>query len=111
MKLICVPTSEEAMFRLSFNENICGDLIELIIPQDEYEILFNVGYFGQLNKQLNLMIDDYEDEKILFDDLEILLCITNDFAVKNRDKCKLWPDIIRMISIATEKKTGVFLFF
>lgn len=111
MKLLCVPTSEEAMFRLGFNENIDGDLIELILPQDEYEVLVNLGYFGQLNKQLNLMIDDYEDEKILFDDLNVLLCITNIFAIKNRDECKLWPDLIRLISVATEKKTGVFLFF
>lgn len=58
MKLICVPLTQAAMKRLDYNENIEGDLMELNLLQEDYEILENIGYFDNLNKQLGLMIDD-----------------------------------------------------
>ena len=111
MKVITVPLSQEAMNRLDFDENIEGDLLELNVLPKEYEYLKNVGYFFQLNKQLDLMIDEYEVEKILYKYLFKALEITNNLSSDHKENGELWFNLKELINVAIKKRTGVFFFF
>jgi hypothetical protein len=111
MRIMSVPISSEAMKRLDLDENLKEDLVELNLCHEEYENLKKIGYFSELNNQLGIMIDDYEDEKIIYESLVLALDITNDFSIKYSDNEKLWRKIKKLISIALEKRTAVFLFF
>ena len=111
MRIMSVPISSEAMKRLDLEENLREDLVELNLCQEEYENLKKIGYFSKLNNQLGIMIDDYEDEKIIYESLVLALDITNDFSIKYSDNEKLWRKIKKLISIALEKRTAVFFFF
>lgn len=110
MKIITVPLSQKSMDRLDLDENIEDDLLELNILSKEFEYLKNIGYFFQLNTQLDLMISEYEAEKILYRDLFKALEITNNFSFENKENSKLWFDLEELINVAIKKRTAVFFF-
>ncbi|ENX15278.1 hypothetical protein F895_01824 [Acinetobacter sp. CIP 64.2] len=111
MKTICAPISEQAKLRLDFDENIEGDLIELNISQSDYEALEKIDYFNCLNKHLGLLIDNYEDESISYEDLPKALDLTIEYSYKYSGLEELWCSIKKIILTAIENKTAVFFFF
>ena len=106
MKTITVPLSMEAMKRLNFDCNIAGDLIELDISPQFYK-LFTNGFFSEINQKLNIIIDDYEDEKILgLDNLERLASIVMNYFLRFKDE--IYLKIHALVMEAIQKNTGVF---
>ncbi|KES12223.1 hypothetical protein SASC598O11_003180, partial [Snodgrassella alvi SCGC AB-598-O11] len=71
MKNISVPVNKSAMERLDLDNCVDGDLIELILDEDNYKNLLESNVINQLNNELDINIDDYEDEKII--DLDKLI--------------------------------------
>ena len=109
MKTITVPLSMEAMKRLDFDCNITGDLIKLDISPQFYK-LFTNGFFSEINQKLNIIIDDYEDEKISgLDNLEQLASIVMNYFLRFKDE--IYLRIHALVVQAIQKNTGVFFFF
>lgn len=111
MKNICVPISREAEERLDFNSCVEGDLIELDLETGDFDVIWNSGFFSELNSSLNLVIDDYEDEKIPFDKIDDAIAIFDHFSGNKALGFKGFYRIGELMKIAKEKKTGLFFYF
>lgn len=110
MKCISVPTSQEAMSRLDFDECIEGDLIDLNITDEQYQSLVKSGLIRLMNDLFDIYIDEFEDEKIVGVDVlnQARLLIENDFSPDKNEVINL---LLSQINKATEYNTGVFFYF
>lgn len=110
MKCISVPTSQEAMSRLDFDECVDGDLIDMNITDEQYRSLVNLGLIRLMNDLFDICIDEFEDEKIVgIDDLtQAKLLIENDFLPSENEAVNL---LLSQINKAIEYETGVFFYF
>ena len=110
MKSICVPTSAAAMLRLDKDSCIEGDLVSIDLDQDEFEMLLKSGLFGALNSALDSMIDEFEDEVILFENISVAISIYNDYIDKIDIENDKRTKFTQIFETAEKNKTGVFLF-
>ena len=111
MKTISVPNSLEAMMRLDYNCCNEGDLSEYQLSNEYFDLLQEIGFFNSLNKNLNLMISEYEDEIVSVSKIESALKIVEEYKVKFLLYRDLFFEIERLMLLAYEKKTGFLLFF
>ncbi|WP_435949343.1 hypothetical protein [Psychrobacter sp. DM8] len=107
---IVVPISKQAEFRLDYDICEDNDLVEYSLSEEKFYKLFNLGFFHQLNAELDLMIDDYEQEEILENKLDQLKVFMNSFMQQHPDN-QILNDLNELFQIAYEKRTGVFFFF
>lgn len=109
MKYILVPTSQEAMIRLDSDECIEGDLIEAVINDEQFNKLFHSGLIDFVNKQFDVLIDEYEDAKITnIDDLKTLsLFLEQKFSGGD----EVFSVLKKQVAYAIKYNTGVFFFF
>ncbi len=107
---IVVPTSHEAMLRLDYDMSEDNDLISYSLNDKEYTDLEKIEFFDKLNIALGLMIDDYEDEEILEEKLDLLELFMNNFMQQHPDH-PILSDLNNVFKLAYIKKTGVFFFF
>lgn len=110
MKCISVPTSQEAMSRLDFDECIDGDLIDVNITDDRYQTLVELGLIHSLNDLFEITIDEFEDEKIVgIDDLtQARLLIENNFNPGENESVSI---LLSQVIKAAKYETGVFFYF
>jgi len=110
MKCISVPTSQEAMSRLDFDECIDGDLIDVNITDDRYQTLVELGLIHSLNDLFDIAIDEFEDEKIVgIDDLtQARLLIENNFNPGENESVSI---LLSQVIKAAKYETGVFFYF
>ena len=107
MKYITVPINKEAMIRLDYDQNIEGDLVEIIVTDEEVLSLWRRGLFAKLNSQLDILIDDYEWEEVT--DYRKLLKMKEIIKANNTDY--LTEKILHLVELAIEYKTGIFFCF
>lgn len=107
---IVVPVSQEAKLRLDYNISEDDDLVSLILNEKEYNDLEKIELFDKLNIALKLMIDDYEDEEILKDKLDLLKIFMDKFMQQYPNN-PILSDLNELFKIAYRKRTGVFFFF
>ena len=105
MKYITVPINKEAMIRLDYDQNIEGDLVEIIVTEEELDSLWKL--FQELNLLLGIHIDDYETEEVT--DYKKLLEMKKILIANNTDY--LTEKILHLIELAIDYKTGIFFFF
>lgn len=107
---VVVPISKEAEFRLNYDECEDNDLLEYPLSEKKFYELFDMGFFDQLNTELNLLIGDYEQEEILENKLDLLKTFMNNFIHQHPDNATL-NDLNELFKVAYNNKTGVFFFF
>lgn len=107
---VVVPISKQAEFRLDYDECEDNDLVEYPLSEEKFYKLFDMGFFHQLNAELDLMIDDYEQEEILENKLDQLKVFMNSFMQQHSDN-HILNDLNELFQIAYDKQTGVFFFF
>ncbi len=107
---VVVPISKEAKFRLDYDIYEDNDLVEYPLSEEKFYELFNLGFFHELNAELNLMVDDYEYEEILEDKLDLLKSFMEHFIQQHPDNVTL-KDLNELFKVAYSKRTGVFFFF
>ena len=110
MKYISVPVNKSAMERLDLDNCVDGDLIELILDEDNYKNLLESNVINQLNNELDINIDDYEDEKII--DLDKLIkakSIIQNSIVSNNSEALI--QLLTQVDNAIKYKTGLFFIF
>ncbi|MBU2713960.1 hypothetical protein [Zooshikella harenae] len=109
MKVISVPLTQEAMYRVDLDQSLEGDLKELTLSDSEFSVLWSSGVLDDLNEELDLLIGDFEDESITGERLEQALAITQ------QNKHYLHTSVVNALAsqleLAISKSTGVFFFF
>ncbi|AWH88641.1 hypothetical protein [Limnobaculum parvum] len=110
MKHISVPTSKAAMSRLNLDTYITGDLIELYLNKEQYQALWKTGVIEQMNKALNIMIDDFEDEKLSGNDrlLHAQQIIESKLISTH---CEILQKLLTLVNSAIKHNTGLFFYF
>jgi hypothetical protein len=111
MKTICTPKSPEAMERLDTDSCIDGDLVELELPQDSFERLWNSGLFDELNRALSILIDDFEDEKIVGELVDEAILVLDRFIDSGKAPQNIFLEIRRLLNVAKKSRTGLFFYF
>lgn len=110
IRKISIPVSMDALNRLNYGTAKDDELIEIIIEEYEFNSLFKTGLFKKINQQLDTLIDDYEDELIFYNQLEIFGKILHESILNNPDNTALQK--LRLIyQFAYGLKTGLFLNF
>ena len=109
-RLIVVPTSKEAEQRLDYDKCTDNDLIEYNLNEKEFDELYDIEFFAELNDKLGLIIDDYESEEILEDKLKNLEDFMECYLGKHPRNILL-RNLNDLFQVAYEKRTGVFFFF
>lgn len=110
MKKICVPTTLGAMSRLDTDTCLDGDLVEVELTQIEFDRLWESGFIDALNNDLGLMIDDFEDEFIAYENVDEAVEILSSYLKKiSKDICFL--RMKRLFELANDKNTGIYFYF
>lgn len=107
---VVVPISKQAEFRLDYDECEDNDLVDYSLSEEKFYELFDMGFFHQLNTELNLLIGDYEQEEILENKLDLLKTFMSNFMQQHPDNATL-NDLNELFKVAYNNKTGVFFFF
>ncbi|MCE0829017.1 hypothetical protein LVQ78_23835 [Buttiauxella sp. A2-C2_NF] len=110
MKCISVPISADAMKRLDFDECVNGDLIEVLLSEEEYNSLWNTGVINKINSALHINIDDYEDEELLG---STNLLQAKGIIESELSSCmnEILEKLLLQVNKAIEYNTGVFFYF
>lgn len=109
MKVISVPLTQEAMYRVDLDQSLEGDLKELTLCDSEFSVLWSSGVLDDLNEELDLLIGDFEDESITGERLEQALAITQ--QNKHYLNTPVVNALANQLELAVSKSTGVFFFF
>jgi len=75
-----------------------------------FEGVWRSGFFAEINKQLGLMIDDYEEEWIEYEKLQDALKVVHKFKNEfcgNLEEVKVINGLERAITTAIKHKTSV----
>lgn len=110
-KVIIVPKNKEAAQKLDVNEAFQSELIELVLDETKFNLLWENGVFDFINSVCNVNIDDFEDESIT--DLEKIKIIIDSLNIKNF-KSNLHISIKNLLSLfeeALQRQTGVYFYF
>lgn len=109
IRKISIPVSMDALNRLNYDVCESGDLLEMIIEESEFDSLLKTGVFAEINKQLDVLVGDYEDE-LIFKDFEALGKILYDFICINPNN-KVLHKVYLIYEIACILKTGLLISF
>ena len=110
MKLLTVPVSISAMHRLDTDTCLDGDLSEVEIESDDYKELWDSKILEKLNRELNILIDDFEDEVIPCDKLTQAFNIVVNYSQK-KPHVQVLIKLKKQLEIAIENQTGIYFFF
>lgn len=109
-----VPLNKEAELLLRNNnvsEETNVDFFE--IPTEEsFENLWEKGLFERINNSLGTMIDDYEEEIIENDKLDILIETVEEFINSQKTKiieANVISELIRLCNVALKNRVPIFI--
>lgn len=104
-QFIYVPKTVEDM-KADWYGDETANIYKWNLSQDEFQTLWDCGVFEYLNKKLNILIDEFEDEWIMYQYLyfyyEELIEELNKFRCSNEIKI-----LISMIEKAIESRTYI----
>lgn len=69
-KWITVPINEKGCQEYKDGYEHTENMLEYIIPHDEFRLLWKNRIFDIINNRFNLLIDDYESESVTADQLK-----------------------------------------
>lgn len=113
MKIITVPLTRSAAFRLDYDVAEPGDLIEIKLGDETFRELVKFGFFDKINVLSNKIIDEFEDEMIVEQSqlLAILQSNTFDPASYSAELFTVIGQIEYMFREALARSTGVYFYF
>lgn len=99
------------MEKLNFDQATNEDLFTIQVEDKEIYHMIKSGFIDQINKNLNILIDDFEDEEIIGNNrLEEIKRLSHLFFIKYQDH-NIYRKIYISSVIAINKGTGLFFFF
>lgn len=109
VRYISVPKDKKAMDDYDYGKESPQQNIEWILNSNEFDILWNLGVFNELNCKCDIIIDDFEAEVITYDKLHIAAeTIENILTNIKTEEVKAYEVILKlqkMILTAIEVKT------
>lgn len=113
MKTITVPKDILAQNRLNYDLSAPTELIELHLDVDTLSKLFAIGFFNSINQISNSIIDDFEDERIVENELLAKIINSNLFDKDKYDAIlyNIVSQIKELFIEAHNRKTGIYFFF
>ncbi len=105
MKQIIVPKDKKAINDLDYDIANNDQLIIWELEEEEYVKLTSLRIFDIINQSCNSLIDDYEDENISFEKLEIL---RDELAKKENN---LIDKLVSLIEEAIKRETSIHFYF
>ncbi|MDF2804818.1 MAG: hypothetical protein K0S61_4723 [Anaerocolumna sp.] len=108
-RYIRVPKDNKAMEDYDYGVQEPEQMIEWLLNDEEYTILSTLKIFDELNNQCDIIIDDFEEETIAFDKLDIanntINMILNKIQSSQVKNYELVTKLQDMILSAIERKT------
>jgi hypothetical protein len=113
MKVICVPINHSAVERLNYHINETNDLIEMDLDDKMLRRLFEIDFFDKINAVSGVLIDDFEDEKIVGIPAITKVLDSNIFDTVGYDIefHNVLGEIKSLFQEAFDRGTGVFFYF
>ncbi|WP_129020225.1 hypothetical protein [Edaphocola flava] len=112
-KIITVPKDRNAMDALDFDQANENQLLELRISKEDFDDIWKVGLFQEINQIINSNIDIAEDESI--NDIESLQKLLDSNIFSRADYTPRQTEIINhlknLIIAAVDRNTGIFFYF
>jgi hypothetical protein len=98
------------MARLDLDQCLSGDLLEIVLADEDFSRIQETGFFEDINRNLDTLIDDFEDEAITERaHMELILKLSKEYGEKF--KVDFFGDLIPIVEEAMRKKTGIFFYF
>lgn len=109
MKSIAVPINAEAAKRLDLAQEREDDLIEVLLDEATFDLLFSVGWVRQVNDAAACNIDEHEDEHVETPfALEKVIEVSSHFSHQSDD---IFSRIAALATQAKERGTGLHFYF
>lgn len=98
------------MERLNFDNAMSDELVEVTLDGNQFNLLWETGLFQELNYELEIMIDDFEDESITdLQELGVALEITKSY--KKHRNSSAYDELEGLLMLAISWQTGIYFFF
>lgn len=85
-RFIRVPKDEKAMEDYDYGIQKQEQMEEMILSEEQYKILDEIGIFDKINEKCDIIIDDYEEEVLELDKIPMALEVVNQFIKSNSNK-------------------------
>lgn len=106
---ISVPKAKEGLIKLEYDTATDDELLTWHVNDEEFDSLYPV--LININKQLNTLIDDYEDESITEQNkLLRLKSYLEELISNNQANEVIIQKLIALVKEAEERQTGVFFY-
>lgn len=97
-RFLCVPLNEKGIIDLEYDKNT-EDNLYISFPENEYKYMMSdTNLFDTINIKCNLLIDDFEEDTIYYENISAVENILNPHK-------KVIPVFINALSIAKKHKT------
>ena len=112
-KIVTVPLTTLAMDSLCYGQDPETDFVDHELSEAEFESLLTAGVIDDINQQLDVWIDEYEDEQVLGCDkiklFEQVLAKYN--GKKDTPLFRALNIFAHCAEVAKKAETGIFLYF
>lgn len=96
-RFIRVPKDEKAMEDYDYGIQKQEQMEEMILSEEQYKVLDDIGVFDKINEKCDIIIDDYEEEVLELDKIPLALEVVNQLINSNSNeeldklkKCLIW---------------------
>lgn len=112
-KYITVPKDREAMIALDYNTASSEQLYELLLTEETFQSLWNIGLFQEINEIASTNIDFAEDESITEVNtiIKLIESVTFNRVYLNKEINTIISQIKELLLKAIDCKTGIFFYF
>lgn len=115
-RLIIVPKDKKAELNLDYDNAKDEVLIQYILNEEIFIKLYNLDFFNFINNFFDVNIDDFEDESIEFNKLEMGL---SDFKkkfslIESKFDNIIFNEVKKIFNLfdeAMKRKTGIYFYF
>ncbi|MBO5352482.1 MAG: hypothetical protein J6A77_04215 [Lachnospiraceae bacterium] len=104
-KYIRVPKDKRAMENYEYGIKKEEQIEEMILSEEQYYRLNELGLFRVINEECDIIIDEYEEEVLELDKIPIALRIVTELLEKNKSEELL--ELKKMLNLALINKTIV----
>ena len=85
-RFIRVPKNKKAMEDYDYGIQKQEQMEELILSEEQYKILDDIGIFEKINEKCDIIIDDCEEAVLELDKIPMALEVVNQFIKSNPNK-------------------------
>lgn len=104
-RFIRVPKDEKAMEDYDYGIQKQEQMEEMILSEEQYKVLDDIGVFDKINEKCDIIIDDYEEEVLKLEKIPMALEVVNQLINSNSNEELV--KLKKMLDLAITHKTIV----